>query len=340
MNNINLSNSEEELLRNYSNSPLKLIRLKSQCILMRNRGLGYADIEYCSNRTKRTLKYWVSNFKDKRMASIFTGHKANLNASKLTLSQISEIKNTLSSPPSSTGLPKEFWDPPTLKSYVKATYGVVYESNQSYHHILKFSNLSFKYPEKFDIKRNEKEIAKRLRQIKHQIDKYKTYTDYEVLVSDETRIEQEAITRRAWLPKGKKTIIEVKRTKEYQNYIGFLNQTSYKTHLYKLNWQNQVEVIKALKKLIKQYPNKKLLIIWDNAGFHKGKLIREQLQQGKALQNIHLINLPPYAPDKNPIEHVWKYAKDKVSNIQRNTFEETVAKFESTIRKKAFKYKI
>ncbi|MBI2595727.1 hypothetical protein HYW46_03270 [Candidatus Daviesbacteria bacterium] len=29
-----------------------------------------------------------------------------------------------------------------------------------------------------------------------------------------------------------------------------------------------------------------------------------------------MINLPAYAPDHNPQEHVWKYGKDKIANTQ------------------------
>jgi len=36
--------------------------------------------------------------------------------------------------------------------------------------------------------------------------------------------------------------------------------------------------------------------LWDNAAWHKTKLIRTELATGRTLQNVHLIAMPPYAP--------------------------------------------
>ena len=48
------------------------------------------------------------------------------------------------------------------------------------------------------------------------------------------------------------------------------------------------------------------VIIMDNASFHKkGNLIRIALSYG-----LSIIWLPPYSPDKNPIEHVWANLKN------------------------------
>jgi len=236
-------------------------------------------------------------------------------------------------------LPKEFWDAPALKEYVKAEFGIVYESRQSYYFLLKFSNLSFKLPDKFDIRRDEKFINQRMMEIKTEIKEYFN-NNWEIFTVDETRIQLEAITKRAWLKKGEKTIVKIQRNNEYQNYIGLLNQKNFKCRLYELDWQNQEEIIKSLKKFLKNYPNKKICIIWDNAKFHKGKLIRKNIKKGNSLERLHLINFPPYAPDKNPIEYVWKEAKQKISNIQFKSFEETKNAFKKLINAKKFNYQM
>ena len=42
-------------------------------------------------------------------------------------------------------------------------------------------------------------------------------------MSDETRMQLEAIKRRAWLQKGQKTILKIERSDDFQNYLGFLS---------------------------------------------------------------------------------------------------------------------
>ena len=100
---------------------------------MKNRGIRFVDIAAVLDRDERTVRRWIKDFKSRRLASIFTGQKDNQHAAKLTRTQKGEIKTILGEKPSSYGLPKEFWDVPQLKKYVKATFGIVYESTRSYH---------------------------------------------------------------------------------------------------------------------------------------------------------------------------------------------------------------
>jgi transposase len=53
----------------------------------------------------------------------------------------------------------------------------------------------------------------------------------------------------------------------------------------------------------------KLLVIWDGSPIHKGD-VRTFLAEGGARQ-IHVAQLPPYAPDLNPREGVWQQLKQR-----------------------------
>jgi transposase len=170
---ITLSSEEKQLLKEYfKTTPLILIRLKSQAILLRSKAMKLADIADVLGRNVRTIERWIQDFKQKRLASIFTGHQENENASKLTREQKEAIKEVLGQKPSSYGLPKAFWDVPQLKAYVYARFGSVYESTSSYHFLLEFVNLSFKNPDKFTVRRNEKQIVERMDEIYGEIIQY------------------------------------------------------------------------------------------------------------------------------------------------------------------------
>ena len=289
---------------------------------------------------ERTVERWIKDFSRRRMASIFSGRLGNEYASKLTREQKEEIKKVLAQKPSIYGLPKEFWDVPQLKRYVYCRFGVMYESVQSYHFLLEFGKLSFKVPDKFNVRRNEQKIAVRMEQIYEEILPFMEDPDWEVLCSDETRMQLEAITRKAWIKKGEKTILRVERTDDYQNYLGFLNQKTFKLHVLEIAWGKLTEIIKATGEFIKLYPNKKICIIWDNATCHKGILMRNALAKGGLLERVHLVTLPPYAPDHNPIEHVWNTVKDKLSNSQERNFQETKYKFMKLTNNQFFPYQI
>lgn len=338
---IALSTDEASLLRNYrKTSPIQLIRNKSDAVLLRSRKVSISTITFTLNVGYRTVQRWIKDFDSRRMASIFSGLVGNEHAAKLTREQKTEIAKILKKKPSVYGLSKEFWDVPQLKEYVYARFGQVYESDRSYHFLLEFGNLSFKYPDKFNVKRNEVKIASRMDAIYGEIIPYLEDASWEVFCSDEVRMQLEAITRKAWLKKGEKTVLKVERSDEYQNYLGFLNQKTFQCHVFEIAWGRQDEIIKATAGFLKLYPNKKICILWDNATCHKGKLMRKALAKGGILKRVHLIALPPYAPDCNPIEHVWETTKANLSNDQWKTFTETKKKFMQQVDGKFFQYQI
>ena len=56
----------------------------------------------------------------------------------------------------------------------------------------------------------------------------------------------------------------------------------------------------------------KILIVLDNASFHKRKDILGQIET--EMPNIRLEFLPPYSPDFNLIELVWHSAKEYIAH--------------------------
>lgn len=336
---IAISGLEKQLLRDYAKAaPLVLMRFKAQAVLLAVNGVEPSAIADMVDRKPSTVETWISDWRKQRLAGIFTGHQDNNNAGKLTREQLEEIRQTLQSPPSDFGLPKEFWEVPQLKQYLAANFGVVYESDRSYHYLLKFSNLSFKYADTFDRRRDEAFIEQRMEAIKAALAPLMADDDWEVFACDEVKMQQDAIIRRAWLQKGERTIVKIHRDKESQSYIGFLNQKSFQCELFEMEWQNSKEVLKACRQFLALHPNKKLCIVWDNAPFHKSKEVHDELKKGGLLERVHLIAMPPYAPDNNPIEHVWNTAKQHVANIQHETFEQTKQAFMDFVTIRPFNY--
>jgi transposase len=337
----NITDDERQLLKNhYRQAECSLIRERAHAVILSDQKRTAADIALILMRSQETIRGWLNDFDKRRIAFIFHKYDGN-NASKLTIKQKEEIKKTLSKPPSDQGLPKEFWDVPSLKEYVKGSFGVVYESERSYHYLLRFSGLSFKLPTPFDKRRDIEKINQRLKEIHQKIKPFLESNEWEVFAADETRLTFEAEIRRAWLKRNEKTVLKVNRDSQYQNFFGALNLKSQRAHTVRLGWQNQEEIIEALQEVSREYPGKKFCVIWDNATHHKGKLVKEALKKGNVLEHVHLINLPPYAPDVNPQEHVWEFGKDCISNDKvPDSFSETMLMFESSIADKSFDLKI
>ena len=61
------------------------------------------------------------------------------------------------------------------------------------------------------------------------------------------------------------------------------------------------------------------VVVMDNLGSHKGQAIRDAIRSA----NAHLLFLPPYSPDLNPIEQVFAKLKHMLRNAAERTMEAT-----------------
>ena len=54
-----------------------------------------------------------------------------------------------------------------------------------------------------------------------------------------------------------------------------------------------------LKKLSEEYPDDEIVLVCDGAAWHKSKTLIVP-------ENITLVHIPPYTPEMNPIEQIWR----------------------------------
>lgn len=335
---VQLTTDEIKLVeQHFHASKCEQIRLRSHAVFLSCKGYSLAQIGEILFSSEQTIYRYLKAFNKERIASLFPKYLGNDHAAKLTKTQKEQLKEVLSKPPSDYGIPEEFWDVSSLKRYVKAEFGVEYESDESYRLLFLLHNYSFHLPDAFDRHRDERKIRKRMKEIKKEIKPFRKDPSWIIFAADECRIVWETEIRRLWLPKGEKTILKVERKRQAQSFLGLLNLKTGEDLLFKLSWQKQDEIIPVLEEVIKRYPDKRICVIWDNARFHHGKKIKAKLST--TLKNLHLINFPPYAPDHNPQEHVWKYGKEKIANNQRESLEETVSTFISAVTGRTYKYK-
>jgi transposase len=110
----------------------------------------------------------------------------------------------------------------------------------------------------------------------------------------------------------------VKDTSKYRaNTFGFYSLNgnsviSFQDHSRKEN------VVAFINEIRDHNPEKTIQIVLDNFRSHHSKLVAKTAE----LLNIQLIFLPPYSPDLNPIEFIWKSVKRIVSVASINSEED------------------
>ena len=301
-----------------------LVRMKAEAILYASRGVDVSIIAEMVERSVKTIREWLAEWQDSRMCSVLTGHAGNQNAAKLTRAQKEELTAVLARPPSQAGVHAEFWDVPAIRDVVKTLSDAEHQTDSSYQLLLRFCGLSLELPDPFDKHRNEKAITRRMTEVKTQV-KALLDAGWEVYTADEVRLEHEAETRRMWLPRGQRTKLSVDRKKTSQSFFGALSLTSKKVKLYPIEGnQNTEQTILSLDRLQRETETEKIAVVLDNARFHHAKALTALHEPGQPLERIMPIHLPPYAPDHNPVEHVWNAARNNIATIQRETPEETL----------------
>lgn len=109
----------------------------------------------------------------------------------------------------------------------------------------------------------------------------------------------------SWAPKGQTPIIQFHFNWNHVSVIAWLTRTNclFRLHEGSIKKEEIVEFLKALKAHLKQ----PLLVIWDGLKAHRSRLVREYLDSLGG--SIQIAFLPPYAPDLNPVEHLWAWLK-------------------------------
>jgi transposase len=72
---------------------------------------------------------------------------------------------------------------------------------------------------------------------------------------------------------------------------------------------NGEHTIDVLRRLRAEWPEDKLIVVWDGASYHRAGVVREA---ATALQ-IDLVPLPGYSPDFMPVEALWRWLREDVT---------------------------
>ena len=129
-----------------------------------------------------------------------------------------------------------------------------------------------------------------------------------------------------WIKKGVDKNIGTTASRTRVNIIsalelGKISKTitqDYKT----INSESIIEFMKLIRK--KNKKTGKIYIILDGAGYHRSEIVIKKSSK----YNIKLVHLPPYSPNLNPTERLWKVMNEKVRN---NIFFNSALEFRESI---------
>ena len=128
-----------------------------------------------------------------------------------------------------------------------------------------------------------------------------------------------------WIKTGVRKEIAANSGRSRLNLSGIIDVISHNVLIQEDNMLNAEATIKFFQKIEKAYPCKaKIHVFCDNARYYRNKNVKKYLETSK----ITLHFLPPYSPNLNPIERLWKWMKER---IIYNTYYESFESFKEAV---------
>jgi transposase len=155
---------------------------------------------------------------------------------------------------------------------------------------------------------------------------------------DEAHIHQDADLGFGWAERGRRLWV-ASRSPGLSAKVSFYGLYLYnegQVRLWPYARANGQHTIDVLRRLRAEVPDRKLLVVWDGAPYHRAKAVREVACE----LGIELVPLPGYSPDLMPVEALWHWLREDVTyhhcHASAEDLTRRVAAFETRLNRDPF----
>ena len=129
-----------------------------------------------------------------------------------------------------------------------------------------------------------------------------------VWVADECRVGLHTLTRRCWALRGQRVLVPKQQCYQWEYVYGAVEVVAGETQFQFMPTVRLDLSSGFLAQIAQSDPAAEHVVIWDGAGFHPTSTATNLPAR------IHLLPLPPYSPELNPVEGLWDQMKDGLCN--------------------------
>ena len=318
----------KRLLKTLKQHENPYVREKVFILLLINDGKTYQQISEFLDIAYPTVAYWAVHGDPDNIDSFLDGRREG-NFRKITQEYEDLLLKIIEKEPAEYGYEFGRWTAARLATHLEQATGIKLSGSQVRRRLekKKYVYLWAKYS------LEDKQNPEKRKAFKEKLSEYLRLTKesperLQVWFWDESGFSLRVIRRKTWGRKGHRKKVTGQRRKGRVNIMGGLRYHDKKRINFVIKKGNadvfyeQIKLLNAflLQEWIEQ-GNKvesfinfsaKIVIILDNASFHKRKDILEKIEA--EMPNIILEFLPPYSPDYNLIELVWHSTKEYIAH--------------------------
>lgn len=289
--------------RSYSHEFLEGCRIRAVELYQKKEKIK--DIAYFLGFHRGVISKWISKYKKNGKKAILS-KKANGPSYKLSEKELKEILAKLKDDATIYGFETPLWTCKKVQQIIfKKTGKKIHTTNIM--RLFKKLNLSPQKPERFAQQKNRAEVRKWLREEWPKIEEHRRKWQAMLYFQDESGISLTPVLGRTWAPRGKTPKVMVTANRGGFCVASAISPTGKLIFRIEKGRVNSEKHIEFLKNIIKQHPNRKIIVIEDKAPPHRAKKVSEFAEQNK--KRFAIYKLPSYSPELNPDEYVWKYLK-------------------------------
>ena len=318
----------ERLLKILKEHENPFVREKVLILLLMNDGKTYHEISDFLGIAYPTVAYWAVHGDPDNLESFLDGRREG-NYRKATQDYENLLLEVIDKEPEEYGYEFGRWTGARLATYLEKVTGIKLSGSQV-RRILERKKYVYLWA-KYSLE--DKQNPEKRKIFKEKLTEYlrisrATPERLQVWFWDESGFSLRVIRRKIWGKKGQRKKVTGQRRRGRVNIMGGLRYHEKKRINFVIKKGNAdvfYEQLKLLNDFLLQewieQGNKsesfqdcsaKIVIILDNASFHKRKDILEKIEA--EMPNIILEFLPAYSPDYNLIELVWHSAKEYIAH--------------------------
>jgi transposase len=298
---------------------LRIIALKALAV-----GDSIEKISDTLRTSGQTIRNWRSEFLQRGVKSLFQKAPQGRPRS-LTPQEEKILVKTLENPPSLAGFTGGSWNAKKVRQLILDKFKKKL-SKKYIPELLRRLGLSFKKA-KIQVRgRNEVLRDQWLELVWPKIVETAELQGGHILFGDSAHFSIFGTAGYSWAPRNAECIVESTGSKKGLHVIGAINYGNSNTHAMILEEMVDADAFICFLKLVLSETRKPIHLIIDNAGYHKSKTVREFQKSNSARLTLHY--LPPYSPDYNPIEGLWKKIKAETTH---NVYFESVEALKSAL---------
>ena len=276
-----------------------------QAIKLRKKGWKVDDIAEAFGLLRTSVSHWFMKVNRYGIGSL-NRTKAKGKEPKLTMGDKTKILSWLKQSAIDFGFETPLWTSKRVQQLIKKQLGKSLHVTNVRAWLRKW-NLTNQKPERRATQHDELMVKRWIKEEWPKIKEHCRRWQAMLYFQDESGVSLTAVMGKTWAPKGKTPVVKTTGKRGglcVTSAISPVGKMTFRIEKGKVNADKHIEF---LIQIMKQHPNRKIIVIEDNAPSHIAGAVKSFVASQP--NRIAIYYLPSYSPELNPDEHVWAYLK-------------------------------